>query len=556
MTIGTDIWRMVKSMVGNECFVLAQKPSENYALMKGIRLYVHDALQMVRQTYVCNKDMTMALPCSTILKRISDHVLGILVNADPQTYVFCLDECVVPDGMKEQVGRMEKAHTAKCRAKQSSKQPPLPPLPEGRDEYFADDLPVLGDMNAIFSNRRARRELYAYITGYFCSERFRNCIPEGKRVILSGGLGTDLKPLLPLSVSKDDINLITTVEVGRMAEGDLDVLRWVLHLQGDVIIESGDGDVLLYALMQIRNIAHLNPKRRVYYRTERSTGAKDIASQLPSLEELAEIFDKEASSSSSSSSSSAPSRKRKRGQDWKPGDLGKKINQYVNVSKMRKLIINSAVNHVSAPVEELVLVIIIATSKHDYFYRKTLIHGVGEEKIFLAYLKWQHKIGSMVSVFQYEREDPNLPHHHMYRVDKEAVDRFIDYCHYTAAINLMVKNGKLGDGDLESTEPIPMVMEKAKSNRERCMKRPSFFKALKADCGEEAADIPVEERFAAGCAQLAWVLQYGGNAPIQDVKLIRGSKKDKESGHLLYGYTPEGFCLRVANPTSRYFQCG
>jgi hypothetical protein len=561
MTIGTDIWRLVRQLVGDKCFVLAKKDSENYAIIKEALLYVQDALFMVRKIFVCNADGTVRLDCFTILQSISRHIFGIFENTDVQTYVFCLDECVVPRGMEEQVGRMEKAHTAKGRARQSSKQTPLQPLPEGRAGYFVDGLPVLGDMNAIFSDKRARRELYAYITAYFCSEQFRSCIPEGKRVVLSGGLGDDLEPILPLSVSSDDVGFVTDMPVGRMAEGDLDVLRWLFRFPGDVVVESGDGDVLLYTLMQIRNIARLDPKRKVYFRTERSAGVQDIASQLPPREVLEEIFEQSASSSSSSSkkrkSEQQPLQvKRQKRIDQNPKDAGKKVQQYVNIGKMRKLIINSAVAHVSAPVEELVLAIIIATSKHDFFYRKSLVYYVNEEDVFLAYLKWQHKIGPMVSVFQYEREDPSLPHHHLYRIDRRAVDRFVDFCYYTSLVKQMVKKGKLGEGDLNVTEPISSVMETARENRVKFMQRKAFLDGLKKDCGEDAAKLSLEDRLAAGCAQLAWVLHYGGNAPINDVKLVRGSERDEQSGKLLYGYTPDGFCLDIANPSSNFFQCG
>ena len=564
MTIGTNIWRLIKELVGNVCFVLAKNRRENHAVIGESKLYVHDALFFVRKIFVCNPDKSVVLNCSTILRRIDAHIFGILTNTDIQTYVFCLDECVVPQGMKEQVGRMEKAHTAKGRAKRSANQTPLSPLPEGRARYFEDDLPVLGDMNAIFSNRRARLELYAYITAHFCSDEFRACISEGKRVIISGGLGDDLEPILPISASKDDVELISDMPIGRMAEGDLDVLRWVFRFSGDVVVESGDGDVLLYTLLQSRNIFRLDPKRRVFFRTERSSGVPDIVSQLPPKQVLEEIFDESVSSSSSSSKkrkhdSSLEDAQAKRQYQQKRDvqeEVGKKVHQYVNIGKMRKLIINSAVAGVHAPIEELVLAIIIATSEHDFFYRKSLIYYVNEEDVFLAYLKWQHKIGPMVSVFQYERDDPSLPHHHLYRIDRNAVDKFVEFCYYTSLVKQMVKKGKLGEGDLQLTEPISSIMKSARENRIKVMERKVFLTGLKKDCGEDVTNLSPKDRFAAGCAQLAWVLQYGGNAPINGVKLVRGSKRDKQTGKLLYGYTSNGFCLDIANPSSDYFECG
>lgn len=559
MTFGTELWRLIKKKVGQECFAVAETPEQNYEMMEGIRVYAHDALLMVRQTFVCDTNQTFFLPCSMVLEKITKYIMGILCNTDVEIYVFCLDECVFPNGVVP-VGRIEKTFTGKCRSAKPPKYP-LKPLPEGRTKYFEDDLPMLGDMNAVFSVPRARQELYAYISAYFCSKRFFKCIPEGKQVILSGGLGLDLQPILPISVTSNDIDFITDVPIGKMAEGDLDVMRWILYFKGDAIVDSGDGDILVHALMQIRNIAHLDKNRRIYYRTERSRSAKDLIFQFQLSEDAQQLVGASSSSTSSSSSFSqvAGSRKRKQTESssrkkqktaWKPGDESKKVNQYVNITKMRKVIINSSVSTICCPIEDFVVALIMATGKHDFYYRKAAIFFVNEKTVFKSYLTWQHEIGPLVEVYQRvdhpTDEEPDRPHKHIYYVKRDSLHKFVKFAYYSAVVKEMKKKGKLGQGDLDSHTPIISIMKEGQELRKRVMKRKSFLDSLEKECGADALKLSKEQRLEAAGAMLAWFCHYSGNAPLIGVDLTPGTTLG-EDGRPMYGFNSEGLDLNITD---------
>lgn len=207
------------------------------------------------------------------------------------TYVVCFD----PFGMR----RPEKAHTTKKRQEQSIKRvekgaPTVIRIPSGQRSFFEDDKPLPYDVNTIFSDATLKRELYLYLTEYVQRESFKARIPSGKTFILSGGLEkvptspsssndrTTYRNCEPLLVSGGQVRKMKDMHDsrGQISEGDLDAWRWVHRFpKKNFIVKSGDADLFLIGLMQMRDVMSINPNRVGWFCTRRSLGTRDRSTE-------------------------------------------------------------------------------------------------------------------------------------------------------------------------------------------------------------------------------------------------------------------------------------
>jgi hypothetical protein len=537
-------------------------------------LFCSDILQFVRsiswrQEPRFKGDTAYTKSCLEMCIKLFSPVIRILKETDIKTYVICFD----PYGRS----RKEKAHTHKAR--RVKKVDPYKPtrvfLPFGQRHYFQDDAPIPGDINLVFSTPDAKKDLYDYLTSYLISDRFKQQIPNGKRVILSGGLivtqnnnnnnnNNNSSSSSSSSSSNQPVNYSNYTNVyaqeitskyhkslewispAFISEGDLDVWR-MAHLfkdDGDVVIESGDGDILLIGLMQMRNIYHQTPNRRVFFKTRRSAGVEKYPqayydNHAEKYKIFKETLEKTGDSHKAYRASGGITKEKPAGKPRIKWQV-----KYIDIKRLWAMMWKQAIElqknlgiEISCPVEEWVCLVCISSSKHDYFNRKTIYMRVGEDTALLTYLHHKHQLGKIVEVF-HRKGKPQ--HHHVYQINIEALDKlsqygFIEQCKKRNKRDSNV-NKKLSDSKYDEK-----VTKKGIEQHKKNMKK------------EEEL---YQNSLRIGASQLSWILQYYGNGVFQDLTIVDGTAVDQTTKLSLYGYTNDDFATKVTEQPSEFRQCG
>lgn len=282
MTISSAVWKSIKYLYKKH--VLERKPDLNE-----VRLVCNDIMAELRrmphsehprfegdQHYVRNCAELVLKVFRDALEMLCDETLAV------DTYVVCLD----PYGKR----RVEKAHTTAERRRQQQARiakgaPRSLARKPGQCSHFADELPVPCDMNTAFNLDEVRRDLYVYLTESVQRQWFFDRLPEGKTLILSGGMkrlpSGESRPCCPVVVvggGRGPVAPDPRLEhmQGDVSEGDIDAWAWVHRFPDrSFLVRSGDADLLMIGLMQMRDVISANPKRSGWFCTRRSVGTAE-----------------------------------------------------------------------------------------------------------------------------------------------------------------------------------------------------------------------------------------------------------------------------------------
>ena len=551
MTIGSDAWVALEHTC-SQCFLPnCEKPElpEQLRDLTDIQLYCVDAMQPLRSIPTgASEDVAPGsqpgvVTCHSLLERIASSILSVLQKGDVDTYVYCLD----PYGKS----RPEKAATAADRRKQSEAAiakgaQERVELPPGQQFYYEDHCPPPASMDVVFRTPEARRSLYHYVCSFLRSEEFYSRIPDGKCVVLSGGLalrdGVDEPHLQapiqlpPLEMRNSGQRLLESGanHVKNISEADLSVWFWVRYYpKKTALVYSGDGDVLLAGLIQMRMIFRNNPHRRVWFQTRRSGGTAERPGEF--AEYVARMYgryqkvleesdgDKRKKAYRASHGITRPVPIRTNTTVW--------AHRYVDLHRMWAFMLNDAndMNETAGSVlihhavEQWVVLMALASQKHDYMKRSLIARQVGARPLWLTYLDYRHLFGSLVRVYASEDHSVNY-----YVVDTCAVRRLVSASYFTAAV--------LRSGPRSATYYEKLQMAK---------RDPKYrAKLLKSTKASRLKYMPSEDEMRVGCAQLAWVLDYYSN----DIRsgVADGMRVDSDDGLSVSGFVRDGFADAVS----------
>ena len=558
MTIGSEAWVALEHTCP-QCFLPnCDKPElpDYLENLEGIQLYCVDAMQPLRSLPTgASEDVAPGsqpgvVTCHHLLERVASSILSVLQKGDVDTYVYCLD----PYGKS----RPEKAATAAERRKQSAAAiakgaQERVELPPNQLFYYEDHCPPPAAMDVVFRTPEARRSLYHYVCSFLRSEEFYRQIPDGKCVLISGGLALragveqpHLQPpiqLPPLEMRNSGERRLSqdADHANRISEADLSVWFWVRYYQKKTaLVYSGDGDVLLAGLIQMRMIFRNNPHRRVWFQTRRSGGTAERPAEFAEyVSRMHKLYERTLEESGGGDKRKAykashgitrPAPARTSTTVW--------AQRYVDLHRMWAFMLNDANDMNEAAgriiihhaVEQWVVLMALASQKHDYMKRSLLARQVGARPLWLTYLDYRHLFGSLVRVYATEDHSANY-----YVVDCAAVRRLVSASYFTAAV--------LRSGPRSATYYEKLQMAKGD---------PKYrAKLLKSAAASRAKYMPSDEDMRVGCAQLAWVLDYYSN----DVRtgVADGMRVEPEDGGVLSvcGFVKDGFAEVVSSENLR-----
>lgn len=555
MTVSTTAWLNLMRTFGacfhmEHCLVDGVQPlSRPIADFENIQLCCNDVLQLLRSISSrpaprFSGDRSFTTDCHEMLRKISGNVLRVLRKSSMRCYVLCLD----PYGMS----RPEKAHTASKRAEQSrrrtesgaSQQLEVPPH---QQRYFERSRPLPGDMNSVFATPRARIDLYDFVTAYFQSDEFRSQLDPGKQFVLSGGLrmcGPTSDPhanytqVAPFAVTCDGCSTLYELAHHQVSEGDLDVWRFVLSYDGNAVVESGDGDVLLAGLVLMRTIFADDAERTVYFRTRRKVG--ELAHPPAMLEAharrhetylrvLRETNGDKRAAHLASDGASTPQPRTKGKTVWGPCWVDMHMLWASMIKDAHQLMEDVGIE-IPCPVEQWVVLMCMASDSHDYFDRKRIVKGAGARPVLLAYLEHIHAIGPVVRMSFHEDSKHG---HYSYMIDTEALLRWALYAYYEAAATRNRRDSAV-NARLSDDAYHRKIMAKAEDFAKKC---PGTQSAL------------------VGASQLAWVLHYYNTGPRVTHHIIDGREKHPQTGESLFGFVSGGFAQSVTQDPVRVCGC-
>jgi len=578
-------------------------PTETRTTPDGIKkltdidLYVLDAIGFLRGISYTNFSTGLPLSCKQLLERLTRPILHVLESGSVKVYVFSLDLC--------RRRRPEKAATSNARAAQHAADvrrgaPDRLEVSPGRDGFFVDNLCLPGPMNAIFNTPEARIQLYLYLTEYFMSERFRKRLPGGKRIFIRGCIGTRsiattlgkirdektlsraevereppahadpalsqshdatsssaqsaVEPLFylpPLMVTATGYMFVRQLLDLECSEADLDCFRWLTVFPNhNAVVHSRDGDLLLIGLIQSRIWKQVNPERKVYFRTRRSVGSSmptdsEKTKRRMAYQTYTENLRLGATLQQAYASSGGVTRPHTR----------KRIvwcERYFDLCALRNAIVclMCEVNPrpPSAPVEEWVLMLCLASPNHDYLERRNFVSGVGDMYIMTGFIRKRILFkDDLVKVWttplvrgmeppvnppplssspppSTSTTRPSSLTSHMlmyYDVNAQILRDWARECYVDKA------NGSIGYSARNNT---PEKIQHARMV--------SAQKAIKKN-------LPSIEQHMLISAQAAWILQYYGNGPQHGLPIQNGLVVN-EQGESIYGYNQSGFSTRVS----------
>ncbi|MFY7867955.1 MAG: hypothetical protein ACOVQN_00535 [Exiguobacterium sp.] len=497
-----------------------------------IQLCVNDILAQLRGTsisYFRQEDGSVGhSTCLEFLDRVFAEVFKVLEDTSVTTYVICID----PYGMRP----IEKTATAIKRSKRARPEdaPEQLEMPYGQPFYFVDQAPMPGSINLIFETPRAKMEFYEYITAYFKAEKTRERIPEGKCIILSGGLEiTDwaqrtYRNLPPVVFSHSSYIIREDWAAPHIREGDIDVLRWVYHFSSmNFHVCSYDADVVLICMLQMRRILKKNKDRKGWVVTRRS-----VSSQYPddryaaNLEKRRclrkEIYDTVLEqtqdptqahvAAGGSFAESAPSTMRR--PSW--------VIYYINMVTIYKAIVNDALSsgydaRVAPNLMEIyVLAFILSSEDHDYIQTKAISHNVGSQFVWSTFEKQASSFLDLVSVYKHSVVNDNRMLY--YVVDKEVLFDLVRAFYREKAEASIKEEGKTA---------AQLISARDKSYLTNFTKNG-----------------PSDSQVWLVASQCAWLLQYWGNGPIPGYEWVDGTIVSGE-GESVYGFTSLGWAEKV-----------
>lgn len=552
MTVSTEAWRLlmrtfVRSFFMNSPMVDGLQPiPPSVQNLEGVRLYCNDVLQLLRSissrsTPRFDGDVHFTVNCYEMMLKISSGILSALRRPSMECYVLCLDYYGL--------SRPEKAYTAKKRSEQAAKREAKGALrklsiPAGQVCFFEHEQPLPGDMNSVFSTPEARIDLYEYVTSFFRSAEFQAMLPAGKRFVLSGGLQINepyskYTRLPPFVVTRDGISVVEELRHHQISEGDLDVWRFVLHYEGNVVVESGDGDVLLAGLVLMRTIFSNNDTRRVWFRTRRSVGQKAHPPELlrahatrheTYLRVLEQSGGDQHAAYLASDGAIKPQPTTRGGVVW--GQC------WVDLYSLWASMIQDAHEvhaklsvEIPCPVEQWVVLMCMASDSHDYFDRKRVIKGAGAKPVWLSYVDNMHDIGPVVRIAEHEDSKHG---NFSYMIDAQALRRWSSHAY----------------------REVVMSRNKRNSNVNKKLSDAAYEKKINEKASQVAAKhFPGEESVLVGASQLAWVLHYYNTGPKVAHIVISGLDIHPYSGESLYGFVSGGFADRVTSDPLRVCGC-
>lgn len=540
MTIDQQAWINLEKIGGKEHIfpngeVLYVPPDVEMGV--GITLVIHDYLVKVRNTPIPqyfdeNKQEIVNVNCGVVMEGLFKEVLETLVNTETEIYVICLD----PIGQS----RPEKAETAKKRMKtrlaaEAKGEPKELKMLPGHSRYFYPLAPFPGNMSLVFKTPEAKSQFYGFVVEYLGSLDFKQHIPEGKMVILSGAHhnGRNLSPLVFDRNTKDPVQEHDYAFPG-LSEGDLDALRWVHAFPAhNFQIRSGDGDLLMIALLQMRFILQSNAHRKGWFVTSRVVGSSEsvLSSSQMKLKE-AQVKFHQAAILEGGSLEEAYQRS---GGIINPNNIELSetatrkmwLHRYVDLTGFYNEIIHEAhriqaARHVSIhnPVELFVLMLFLSSKSHDYVDCGNFAPGVGSQYIWNTYVKNMHDLGDLVrvSIDPHSASGSHDPILQYYIINTEVMRMFIERCYMEAGYNRIKPSKKNPEHSPELSQARRTAGLKLKEKNMPTRK--------------------VSEKVA---AQAAWTLAYWGNGSHPSLMIPNGLEVDEKTGLSVFGFTPKGW---------------
>ena len=529
--------------------------------MTNIQLYCNDALHCVRHVYHRSEarfegDLKFTPNCLQMMQRLANSVLNVLKQKDMKVYVFCLD----PIGGR----RPEKKETSKKREKsvktsQDKGRPTKLVLPYGRDVYFDDTLTLPGDMELICRTLEAKKALYAYITQYFCSERFYPRIPEGKHFILSGATthliekdedGEQIP--IPIRVDKNGVTELKDRKFRSVvSEGDLDVYHWLyVYPEMNAMIDSGDGDILIIGLMQMRRLHDKTNNRRVVFKTRRSNGSGPRSPEYIKWHNDAYAW---------YNTMVAEGKSKKEAYLMSKGVATPRITviidyikEYVDISllatsiradfsRLREKYKEKPTNFCCTPVETSVAIIMMFGN--DYIFKNMLCHQLNVLAVWRTFFEYAPDIGEIVSVIKKTRAQKRArsgvlkPMHplYIYEVNVLQVRKLI----------MESYRCRMEMDDKKRKENI--AKKKALKGQEYTVTLAPPEEIMRRTQNMWKKHMPDMEKMRTGCAHLAWTMFYFSNDSLHDFEVPDSTKiVDEKSGMSVHGYGPDGIMDQVS----------
>lgn len=424
MTFGTPAFLAILQLF---CKWVKELPLDDplmnrYDLHSETQVVVDDGLGRLRQYETLLHDNFQPMLCVELVTKYMVPIVKALANLPNLThYVLCWDAC--------DRSRPEKLGTHKEREKAQQKRPVVKvAIPEeGAKSLFQLNKVVPGTMSMIFGTPEARRGLYEMFSDFFKSEDFRALLPPGKTFVFSGARdSTGNTP--PLCVAREGWRYADEWRFDTCSEGDTDVWRWVVHVftKQNVAVFSGDGDIFLIGLIQMR---YISKDRKVHFLHKRGKGFKfqsveELQAKQRKDERAVSLYKHVLQSTGSeetaylaSGKSSARPAVRKSATNW--------IYYCVDMCGIHTEIITDPEPyneyHVKYPVENFIAILVLASGKSDYVQPMRATAGLTSDLVFSTYFEGHHPGLVMGGI-------PEGHKSYHYFVDVQALTAFVDRC--------------------------------------------------------------------------------------------------------------------------------
>jgi len=541
MTISKEAWLNIEKVAGEHHIYPRESNNEIHIPLEveqgeGIELIAHDFLVDIRNCHIPQKydevqNKIVNASCNTVLNGIFRRTVDTIKSYPSlKIYVICLD----PIGRS----RPEKAHTAakRLRSRQAAEargEPTTIELPPGETRYFHPQKPFPSTMNVVFKIPEARKQLYEFIIDYLSSPDFRQHIPEGRSIIVSGGYyqGRQLDPLK--IETRGEPEELHEHAFPTMSEGDLDVCYWVqLFSDLNFQIRSGDGDPFMIVLMQLRHILKINPSRKGWFVTSRVVDSKHhITSNSEKKLKEAQIKLHDAAIADGASleeafhlSGGRMAYSRDKGLVAESSKKRVWLYRYVDVVGLYNDIIEEA-HRIEAKentpihnfVESFVLALFLSSKEHDYVDCSNFAPGVGSDTIWLTFIKYTSRFADLVRVSAHDSSQL-----HYYLIDVEILRDFLKLCYIEAGQKLIKPSKKNPDGSRE--------LELARKEKGETMIK---------------TKMPIRSVSEVVASQAAWTLAYWGNGADPELTIPDGLAIDPACDLPYFGYDKQGFAPLV-----------
>ena len=516
MTLDKEAWLCFENQYSNVV---------HGSLPKGKKytLYCKDGMHRIRsmgahQSARYQGDQSHTENCAHMKYKLTTVSLNKLTNEPFQISVLSWD----PYGH----GRAEKKATHIARRKQSK----IPDnvqlqIPPGQSRYFEDNKPM-PDIDMVFHTPAARRDLYVYMTEYMQSPLFASKIPSGKVFIFSGGLvytnlkTRETKNVDPIIITCQSWKYFPTKII---SEGDSDVWRWLyIFSEHDALVDSDDREVLLIGLMQMRLFSVNYPQRSVFFKTKYGDGVNPIHPGLllwhqANYKRFQTLVVQDVSKEEAKRLCFGVSTP-------KPRDPIKWKDRFVDIYAAYQSIMQEATIYnnklqcqlIDNPVEQLVMFMIIASSKHDFFQRSLIRNQMGPKALWNAFMGQGSRqfVWKIVQVLRHP-----VTGHHCYTICFKRLKEWIKWGHYEAAKLRLKYNDK--------KETLQDYEKRVHAN------------ALNRITKYVADDM----NFHVAAAQLRWVFNYYTNAAHPLMEVANGLETHGDLSR--HGYTPHGYATVV-----------